>query len=394
MTRIIAVTSGGSGAGKTSIAVNLAVQLARRGQRLCLLDAGGEGTATVSRLLKLNPQHTVEDLALSDIGFSDVVIRNCLGIDVLPGKDCMQGVNQLTAEQLQRLVGSLSQLDAYDVVLIDLAPVTDRRALAFALASPEIILTMTPEPDSRSDAYAGLKLLSARPYANRLLAVVNRCRNHTVGRHSYDKFREITEFYLGLSPPLLGMVGEDPGIQRLVQNQTSLLSKGAAAAVANDIGSLAKQLLSDTKAVPECDVKTFWTRYLQAADIAPVPERQDISAKTATDAKAPQDRDLREQIEMLSGQVDSLIAEIERLRTNGERDTRLVDLATDNSPLPDYADVESLLAGLATRAEQVHRHDGLIPIYHLERQNGDVLRVAYHSFDDDLVKPEPQTTSS
>ena len=393
MTRFVSITSGKGGVGKTSIAVNLALQLAQRGKRVCLIDADW-GLANVSVMLRLRPQHTLEDVIVSGLSLDEVMLRNIQGVDIIPGSSGSERMAQLSAEQIGRLASAMQSLGGYDFVLIDSSSGIARNVLALSLASPEVLMVITPEPTSMTDAYALLKLLYAEHYEGRVHVVVNHSRNHSVGRHTYDKFREVVEFYLKLRLPLLGLVQEDARMQKAVLRQEALSSHNPESAAARDIGSLASQLLLEDSSEVHVDTALFRERYLEAtgADKTLSPEQDDVEApETGTQERAA----LEDQIEILNAQVDALINEVSRLRQASEKedDTSVVPLDRGRRSLRSCCP-ERWIAELASDFEIIGEPGNSFPIYEYEQPGGKVIRFACHSLDDAYENPEPQSTSS
>ncbi len=396
MTRFVSITSGKGGVGKTSIAVNLAMQLAQRGKRVCLLDADW-GLANVNVMLKLQPRHTLEDLITSNLRLNDVILRHVAqGVDVIPGSSGSERMTTLTPVELGRLANALQALEAYDFVLIDSASGIARNVLALSLASPEVLMVITPDPTSMTDAYALLKLLHAEAYQGRVQVIVNHSRNHTVGRHSYDKFREVVDFYLQRKLPLLGLVQEDARMQKAVLAQQALCCRNPESPAARDIDALAGQLLLEHDAVETRTTADFWQRYLVAtgADSLTQPVASGVT-ETSADIVRPQQADLEQQIESLTAQIDALITEVIQLRQADKTvdDTSVVPLDRGRRRLRSCCP-ERWVAELASDYEIIRTADGSFPVYQLEQPNGEVVRFACHSVDDAYATPEPQSTSS
>ena len=395
MTRFVSITSGKGGVGKTSIAVNLAMQLAQRGKRVCLMDADW-GLANVNVMLKLQPRHTLEDLISSNLPLDDVILRNVQGVDIIPGSSGSERMTALTPGELDRLANALQTLDDYDFVLIDSASGIARNVLALSLASPEVLMVITPDPTSMTDAYALLKLLHAEVYQGRVHVVVNHARNHTVGRYSYDKFREVVEFYLQRKLPLLGLVQEDARMQKAVLAQQALCHRNPESPAARDIDALAGQLLLEHDAVETLNAAGFWERYLVAtgADACAQPV-EGVVTETPADAVRQEQAGLEQQIETLTTQIDALITEVTHLRQADKAvaDPSVVPLDRGRRRLRSCCP-ERWVAELASDYEIIRTADGSFPIYQLEQPNGEVVRFACHSTDDAYATPEPQSTSS
>jgi len=377
MARVITVTSGTAGVGKTSICIHLAARLARRGRRVCLLDADGGGT-NAGLSLGLEPRHTLKDLILYGVALDDVLIRNCQGFDLVPGSTSVDWLDELTSAQLHHLAASLSQLDDYDFVLIDSSTSTAHNALSFAQTSPEVILVITPAPISLPDAYSLLKLLTSEHPEKRIQIIVNKSTNHIIGRYSYGSFREVAQFYLGMQLPLLGVVREDQDLQTALHPQQTPVSADSPAAATGNISSLADQLLSENADRPEGDMHSFCTRYLKAID---VKDTGRMSAEYVLKVPVNRKQKLRQQFECLSNQVDDLIKEIERLRQAREATQHTVPASVTETPI----------AALASGAEAVTSLGETFSIYSTQSANGDKQYFAWHSPDDCPQTSDPVT---
>jgi len=387
MARIITVTSAVAGVGKTSICVNLAAQLARRGERVCLLDADGQGT-NVGVALGVEARHTLEDLVLSEVALEDVLVRHCLGFDLLPGRARGDWLDVLTADQLQRLVSVIRRLDGYDVVLIDCPSGTTHSGLAFALASAELLLVITAKPDSHDAAYSLLKRLHAEHADARIHVVLNRARNHTLGSLSYDEFQEVAGFYLGMHLPLLGLVDEDDAVGRALQRRQALLQLDAETAAARDIAGLAHGLLAGRTGSAGQGARSFCERYLdrfEAADSGPNKVADVLSLPVSGRQK------LQQQLEQLSDRVDTLIGEIERLRSDGRESASPRPAAGDTLGSADEPLTEERIAELANGRETVTVHGDSFSIYSRRTSRGAQQHFAWHSADDCVEASRPRT---
>ena len=386
MARIITITSGKGGVGKTSLGVNLAISLAERGRRVCLLDADW-GLGNVNVLLKLKPEKTLKHLVTGEASPEDVLLCGCCGIDIVPGSSGAELMTDLDDTQLQRLAGLATVLDDYDFVIVDSASGIDAGVLAFALASPEVLVAVTPEPTSLTDAYALLKLVAARDGLEGVRIVVNRCRNHTVGRHTYAKFREVVHFYLGAELPLLGLVHEDERVQRAVQAQEALVVSHPETTAARDIAALADQLLLESGAGQGCDMDSFWRLYLKAAGA----HRATDAGPVAIEVQSPRPAaaGLERQVESLSGQVEALIAEIQRLRARQAAVPRLAAVeepqgAGSGTTTPAAVGMEAWIARFDYETERVRTDGGAFDVYRIRQPGGNTLLCAWQGPEDAL----------
>jgi hypothetical protein len=194
---------------------------------------------------------------------------------------------------------------------------------------------------------------------------------------------------------LLGLVREDPAMQQAAAEHQPLVLHSPGSVAAGDIGNLADQLLVDQSSVSGLDMPAFCSRYLQATGIDGTGEPEAPGLLRTLRQPDQGKQDLRNQLDYLSAQVDDLIAEIERLRAGGKRNAELIELSKtaarrQRDPCAGFC----LAADLANDSEEVSLAGETFFIYHTKKSNGGLQRFACHSLDDNLEKPEPQTTSS
>jgi|GEM_PF-1655603 len=383
MTRIITLTSGSDGVGKTAIALNLAASLAAAGQRACLLELVADASAASTRL-DVPVIATLSDRLSGATGSTPLAITLPAGFDLVTGGTRASWLWDLPAAQLRAMTADLQSLDGYDFLLIDAGSGTAQKQLAFSLASPELWLVVTPEPASLAEAYTRLKLLYAEGYTGQIRIFVNKVKNHTVGRHTYDKFREIASFYLEMQLPLAGMLSQvdDVGLNGLIP--PCVADRPALAA---EFSKLVDYLLTSSDAPPSRDMVTYGQRYLRAAGETNGDEKDTAMMPAFTDQQ-PQ-ANLHHQLEALSDQVDELIAEIEQLRKDDAAE--LIPMpAAARSPAQTGCN-PTCIAAMASRSEPMTVQGESFEVYYLPKPDGETQRFAFHSIDDDLEEPEPQT---
>ena len=211
MARIITITSGKGGVGKTSISVNLAVYLAGIGYRVCLFDAD-LGLANANILLGLYPDNTLEDVVEGGLALSHILIKDCHGVDIIPGSSGIGKMADMTSHRLRSLVRSFGDLDKYDMIIVDTSAGVSRNVMAFCLASTEIILTVAHDPASLTDAYALVKLLVLNRFDGPIQVLVNQCPNVKTARLLYEKFSDTVSRFLSVSLGYLGGVLHDVNV--------------------------------------------------------------------------------------------------------------------------------------------------------------------------------------
>lgn len=221
--RVITVTSGKGGVGKTSVAVNLAIQMTKLGKRVIILDADF-GLANVEVMLGVRPQYNLADLMFHGKSLTDIITRGPENIGFISGGSGIQELTRLTKEQVISLTQKLVDLDSMaDVIIIDTGAGIADNVLEFVMASTEVLLVATPEPTSITDAYALLKTLKKKTGFSKertsIKMISNRVRNEAEGKSLYDKMSIVVDKFLNIQPEFLGMIPQDDNISRAVMMQ-------------------------------------------------------------------------------------------------------------------------------------------------------------------------------
>lgn len=264
--RVITVTSGKGGVGKSNIVVNLGLALARLGQKVLLIDAD-LGLANLDILLGLSPRFTIHDLLSLRRSLPEVMVEGPEGIKILPASS---GIPELADLDKHQKMFLLNELDEYsekvDVVLIDTGAGISRNVLFFNIAALERIVVANNEPTSITDAYALIKVLASKHGENHYKLLVNGLSKPQEGEMVYRTLLRVTERFLGkgISLEYLGFIPYDEAIPRAVLKQQPVLSLYPRAKVSQCFSSLAKKLW-DSSAPSEMgsNIKFFWRRLLQ-----------------------------------------------------------------------------------------------------------------------------------
>lgn len=218
--RVVAVTGGKGGVGKTNVSVNLAVSLAEMGKRTLLMDAD-LGLANVDVLLGLSPKFTLADLIAGRCGLEDVLLEGPEGVLVVPASSGFRHMAELTPAEHVGLVNVFSELQrALDFMVVDTAAGISDSVLTFCQAAQDTVVVVCDEPASITDAYALIKVLARERGLDRVHVIANMVRDPNEGRKLYEKLARVCERFLGdVALHYLGAVPQDDWLRRAVQRQ-------------------------------------------------------------------------------------------------------------------------------------------------------------------------------
>jgi len=238
---IIAVASGKGGVGKTFFSISLAHALSRMGKNVLLFD-GDLGLANVDVQLGLMPKRDLNDVIRGRLSLDKVVQRyEDGGFDIIAGRSGQASLSALPSQRLAMLRDQIIELsDAYDAVIIDLGAGVDRTVRMFSASATRTLLVSTDEPTSLTDAYAFIKLGSAAGMSKNVSIVVNMAPSKSEGEKTYKTLLKACENFLRLSPPLAGMVRQDPKVKETIRHQTPILTRSPNCDAAGDIEKIAQ----------------------------------------------------------------------------------------------------------------------------------------------------------
>ena len=245
--RVITVTSGKGGVGKTSISINLAIHLTRLGKRVVVFDADF-GLANIEVMLGVRPQYNLADMMFRGKDLADIITQGEEGISFISGGSGIQELASMNREQVMFLTSRLIALDKYaDVIIVDTGAGISDSVLEFVLASTEVLLVATPEPTSITDAYALLKALNRKTEFVKehtsIKMISNRVKNDAEGQNVYEKMSVVSEKFLNIPITYLGPVPMDEQISKAVMRQKPVSVINPDAPASKAIKQIAEKLL-------------------------------------------------------------------------------------------------------------------------------------------------------
>jgi flagellar biosynthesis protein FlhG len=217
--RVIAVTSGKGGVGKTNVTVNLAVAMAQTGKEVMIMDAD-LGLANIDILLGLYPKYNLSHLVNGERTLDEVMVTGPEGIKIVPASSGIQSMAELTTAQHTGLVHAFSELSCdLDVLLVDTAAGISDSVVTFSVAAQEVIVVICNEPTSLTDAYALIKLLNRDHGIGRFRIVANMVDGANEGRELFIKLSKVTDNYLDVTMEYIGSIPYDTFLKKSVQKQ-------------------------------------------------------------------------------------------------------------------------------------------------------------------------------
>lgn len=216
LARVIAVTSGKGGVGKTSTSVNLAIALAAQGKRVVVLDAD-LGLANVEVLLGLNSLYNLQHVIDGEKSLRQIVVQGPGGIGIVPGSSGLAKLADLGTTARKNIITGLQELQSRtDFILIDTMAGIGQNTVSFVVAADEVLLVTTPEPSSIVDGYAMIKTIYARRDDAVVRMVANMVLNQKQAAAVSSKLSSVTQQYLGRSMSFIGFIPRDPHVSQAV----------------------------------------------------------------------------------------------------------------------------------------------------------------------------------
>jgi len=259
--RVMTITGGKGGVGKTLTTANLGLCFVREGMRTLLID-GDFGLANLDVLLNVHADSTLEDVLTGERELKDVIIHGPEGIRLIPASSGMPKVSELNQMQKLVLLDQIESIqDDFDVVLIDTPAGVSKNVQYWAGSASEIILVATPEPTSLADAYATMKVLAQtnNDYVFRL--VVNMARNEEEAIRVYERLSSVANEYLQARLEYAGHIPMCDSVRQSVRERTAYTQKYPFSPASRGVRGIARELLyNGAQPQPKGTMQFFWKR--------------------------------------------------------------------------------------------------------------------------------------
>lgn len=223
--RIIAVTSGKGGVGKTNIAINLAIAYAARGLKVIVLDAD-LGLANVNVILGIIPKYNLYHVIRKQRSMEDILIGTPYGIQILAGASGFSQIANMNDEERSEFIKGISSLSFADIIIIDTSAGVGSNVIDFLQAADDIVIVTTPEPTAITDAYGVIKIIATdtTKETGNIQLVVNQTSSVTEAKTVAKRVINISAQFLNLKVEYLGFVYNDPVVAQAVRRQKPFLA--------------------------------------------------------------------------------------------------------------------------------------------------------------------------
>jgi flagellar biosynthesis protein FlhG len=219
-TRIITVTSGKGGVGKTNLSVNLALAYARLGKKVVVMDAD-LGLANVNVILNVIPKYNLYHVIRKQKTMRDILVETDYGISIVPGASGFSQIANMNDDERQNFINELETLSAADIIIIDTSAGVSSNVMDFIAAADDAVIITTPEPTAITDAYGIIKIIATEYESPNmgLKLVVNRVRSVAEAKKVADRMTNIAGQFLNLKVDYLGFVYDDSAVSHAVLRQ-------------------------------------------------------------------------------------------------------------------------------------------------------------------------------
>ncbi len=259
-TRVVTVTSGKGGVGKSNFSLNFALSLKRLGLDVLLFDAD-IGMANIDVLMGRSFPYHLYHLISGEKTIWDIIAKGPEGLHYIAGGSGLTALMDLTKEQIVQFTKEIERLHGkYDVIIFDTGAGLSKETAAFIAASDDTIVVTTPEPTAITDAYALIKMVIAMNIKASFKLVINKAADHKEGQHTLGTIQLTAEKFLQIDLPELGIILDDPNVSKAVKKQTPFLVMYPATAASKSVTDIAATFMEVKPALQSGGIKGFFNK--------------------------------------------------------------------------------------------------------------------------------------
>jgi flagellar biosynthesis protein FlhG len=261
--RVISVTSGKGGVGKSNVVSNLAIALSAQGKKVLLIDAD-LGLGNLDVLLGLSPVYNMNHVLNGEKSLAEILIDGPAGIKIIPAGSGVQEFTSLGQHEKLRLLDELDMLEEqFDILIVDTEAGISENVTYFTVAAQEIIVVVTPEPTSITDVYALIKLLATRYSEHHFKVLVNMAKDSEDALEVFRKLANVAGRFLDISLDYLGCVVKDEKVVEAVKRQKAVTELFPESEAANCFATLARRVIENTRQTRlKGNIQFFFRRFL------------------------------------------------------------------------------------------------------------------------------------
>lgn len=253
--RIITVTSGKGGVGKTSLTVNIAASIARQGKKVLVIDAD-LGLSNVEIMLGVTPSYTIKDLIKNNKDIDDILIKGPFNIDFISGGNGFLELTELSDVEREEILVKLKKIDElYDIILIDTGAGISKNVITFLTVADEILVITTSEPTALTDAYSIIKIVKEKKENPNISIIVNRVKDTIEYKEASSILVSTAKRFLNLNLTSLGFILEDKVVKDAVFKKTPFViyypDSKAALCIKYILGKISLEEVSGKKGIIE-----------------------------------------------------------------------------------------------------------------------------------------------
>lgn len=243
--RVICVTSGKGGVGKTNFTINLGVELTKLDNRVTIIDAD-LGLANIDVALGTVPKYTLYDVINKDKSIDEVIMNGPNNMKVISGGSGVLELVDMNSEDIKQLIEKLNDINKHtDIILIDTGAGLSNSILSFVLSAEEVILVTTPEPTSITDAYAMIKTINFKNKDKKIKVIINRVESTKEGHIAFEKLNNASNRFLSMNLEKLGYVFDDSNVVKSVKKQIPFTIEYPNSIASKNIKQIAFKIIND-----------------------------------------------------------------------------------------------------------------------------------------------------
>ncbi len=239
---IITIASGKGGVGKSTLSVNIGMELADNGKKVTIMDADF-GLANINVILGVLPKYTLYHVFKEEKELSDIILNVDDNLNIIAGASGFSQLADLTSKQRKIFLEQLETLDGDDIIIIDAGAGISQNVISMILASNESIIVTTPEPTAITDAYGIIKAIAARDNKVKINLVVNKAKNIIEAKKVAERMNSISEQFLGMSLNYIGFILDDRTVYKSIREQDPFVRRYANSPAALCVKRIANKLL-------------------------------------------------------------------------------------------------------------------------------------------------------